>query len=233
MAVVGYARVSSEEQAKEGHSLAAQRVAIAQYCTLHKIEHLDTFSDDGISGAKTNRSALHRCLTLLDAGSVDGMVVTKLDRMARNTRYTLLLVDRFNVNGWTLHSIHEKLDTSTAIGMFSLTIIAAIAEMERNQTAERTKMVLNHKRSKNEKLGGIVPYGYSVDDQDVLHENPEQQAVIDQILQWFREGHSLSAIARELNLQGVPTQTGAESGAQWRHVQVRRIVKKWLEVSGQ
>ena len=224
MAVVGYARVSSEEQAKEGHSLAAQRESIKAYCVAHRVEHLQTLSDDGISGGKTNRSALQRCLKLLESGEADGMVVTKLDRLARNTRYTLLLVDRFNDSGWTLHSIHERLDTSTAMGMFSLTIIAAIAEMERNQTAERTKMVLDHKRSKNEKLGGIVPYGYSADDQGVLIENPEQQAVIDQVLQWFRDGNSLSAIARELNLQGVPTQTGAE----WRHVQVRRIVNKWL-----
>lgn len=221
--VLGYIRVSTEEQAEGGLSLDAQREKIRAYCTINDLELVSIEADEGVSGkSMQNRAGLQRCFRRLRIRSVTGLVVTKLDRFSRSTKDVLAKVEEFDDHGWTLHSIAEKLDTGSAMGRFVVTIFAALAQMEREQISERTSAALDQKRKRHEKTGGYCPYGYDVDSSGKLTENDAEQSVIRLVLSRARSGQSFSAIARWLNSKGHRTKTGLG----WTHVQVARLFNR-------
>ncbi len=114
---IGYVRVSTEDQAQSGVSLEAQRHRIEAYCTAHGLVLTRVEADAGISARKTtNRPALQRALGALGNGEAAGLVAVKLDRLSRTTRDVLDLVARAELERWALHSIDERLDTSSAQG---------------------------------------------------------------------------------------------------------------------
>ena len=111
---LGYARVSTDEQAREGVSLDAQRSRIRAYCEAKELELVDVLVDDGISGKTLARPALAELIARCERGEVRNVVVVKLDRLTRRTRDLLALVDDlFLARHIELHSVSESLDTST------------------------------------------------------------------------------------------------------------------------
>jgi site-specific DNA recombinase len=219
---IGYVRVSTDEQATEGVSLAAQRAKIEAYAVCADLELVAIVEDAGISGKKTaNRPGLQKALSMLEDGAADALVVFKLDRLSRSTRDVLDLADAAARESWALHSLSERLDTSSAAGRFVLTILAALAEMERAQIGERTAAALSHIRSTGRKTGGTVPYGFDVAEGGKLVPNESEQATRALILDLSAAGSSFRKIADELNGRGIATKTGAA----WTHVQVSAIVK--------
>ena len=144
---VGYARVSTDEQAREGVSLEVQQSRIRAYCEAKELELVDVLVDDGISGKTLDRPALHELLQRCERGQVGHVVVVKLDRLTRRTRDLLALVDDlFLARHIELHSVSESLDTSTPHGRFVLTLFGGLAQMERELIGERTKSALAYKR---------------------------------------------------------------------------------------
>ena len=136
---VAYIRVSTAEQAKEGVSLEVQAKKAAAYADLNDLELVETFADEGISAKSIKgRAGLQAALAALQSGESRHLIVFKLDRLARNTVETLEMAEQMKSWGAVLHSISEKLDTDSAIGKFFFTLIASLAEMERNIIAERT-----------------------------------------------------------------------------------------------
>ncbi len=118
-AVIGYCRVSTEDQAGNGVSLDAQRHRIEAYCTAHGLVLARVEQDAGISAKRTtNRPGLQRALSALRDGDADGLVVVKLDRLSRTTSDILDLVARAEKEKWALHSIEERLDTESPHGRF-------------------------------------------------------------------------------------------------------------------
>ncbi len=116
-AALGYARVSTDEQAREGVSLDAQRSRIRAYCEAKDLELVDLLTDDGISGKTLDRPALRELVARCERGEVRNVVVVKLDRLTRRTRDLLALVDDlFLARQIELHSVSESLDTSTPHG---------------------------------------------------------------------------------------------------------------------
>ncbi len=112
--VIGYCRVSTIEQAETGISLDAQRHRLQAYADAHGLELARVEVDRGISARRTtNRPALQRALQALRKGEVVGLVAVKLDRLSRTTRDVLDLVARAEKESWALHSIEERLDTSS------------------------------------------------------------------------------------------------------------------------
>ena len=93
---------------------------------------------------------------------IDAIIIVKLDRMFRCTVDALNTAQDFDRRGVALHSIHESLDTQSAMGKFFFTLTAALAEMERGLIGERTKAALARKKERGEKTGGCVPYGYDI-----------------------------------------------------------------------
>lgn len=213
--VVGYVRVSTLDQAESGLSLAAQRQRIVDYCRTYGLKLVEVFSDDGLSAKTTaNRPNATRVIELVRNKHIDGVVFLKLDRIARNTVESIRFADLCRKKGVVLHSITEKIDTSTATGEFFFTLMAALGQMERRQIGERTKEVLRHKRQQGEKTGGTVPFGYKAKCQSgrkVLVPDKVEQAVLCSMKHFRSKGHSFRKIAMKLEADGVCTKLGKKS----------------------
>ena len=171
MTTIGYVRVSTEDQAKEGVSLDNQKSKIEAYCQLKDLELSEIVEDAGISAKNLKRPGVQKVLRMARKKQVDAIVVYKLDRIFRSTVDALETTKMFDKWGVSFHSIEETLDTQSAMGRFFFTLTAALAEMERRIIGERTKAALSHKRSRNEKTGGNVPYGYDLTPAGILIEN--------------------------------------------------------------
>ena len=224
MKAIGYIRVSTEDQAKEGVSLDNQEAKIRTYADLKDLELVGIIKDAGISAKNLNRPGAQEVLKMARKKKVEAVIVYKLDRMFRSTidaLETTKMFDRWNI---AFHSIQETLDTQSAMGRFFFTLTAALAEMERGIIGERTKAALAHKRANGEKTGGGVPFGYSLGiDGRILMENPEEQKVILLIKRLRRRGHSLRSICRELETQGYLTKTGK---SKWNPKTIRAILAR-------
>ena len=212
MKAIGYTRVSTEEQVREGISLAAQEAKIRAYCELHDLELVAVLDDAGLSGKDTKRQGLQKVLRMVEDREVQAVVVYKLDRLSRRAVDTLTMVEAIEKAGGSFHSIQEKVDTKSAVGRFFLTITAAFAQMERDLISERTSEVLRYKLDQGEHVGR-TPFGFQIDGKKLVA-IIEQAHVIEAILAWREAGMSLREIATELNAQGYPTQRGGKWGPQ-------------------
>lgn len=220
MRAVGYIRVSTEDQAREGVSLEAQRAKIEQYAALRDMDLLEIVEDPGISAKDLRRPGVKRILELARRRKVEAIVVLKLDRMFRSTEDALQTTRRFDKWGISFHSILETLDSKSAMGRFFFTLTAALAEMERSLVAERTRAALAHKRTKGEKTGGDVPFGYDLKG-GVLVENEAEQRILKRILKARGRGLSLRRIARGLEAKGIRTKRG---GASWHPQTLKQLL---------
>jgi DNA invertase Pin-like site-specific DNA recombinase len=221
--VVGYIRVSSEEQAATGVSLDAQRHRIAAYCTAHGLTLLRVEADAGISARRTtNRPALQRALGALASGEANGLVAVKLDRLSRTTRDVLDLVARADRGGWALHSLEERLDTSTPQGRFVVTLLGALGQLEREQASERTRTAMAELRRQGRRCSGRPPLGYRFDGDRVV-EVPAEQTIVRRLRVLKGEGLGAKAIANALNGDGV---VNPRTGRPWFHGTVRDIVAR-------
>lgn len=218
MRAIGYVRVSSEEQAKEGISLAAQEAKIRSYTALHDLDLIEVVIDAGKSAKNTRREGLTRVMAAIETGDVRAVVVYKLDRLSRRVVDTLSLIERIEASGGAFHSIQEKIDTKSAMGRFFLTITAAFAQMERDMISERTIECLAHKKAQGEHIGR-VPYGHALKDGRLVAAEA-QKDVISLVSDLRARGATLQAIADHLNARQIETQRGG----QWHPTTVRNIL---------
>ena len=130
MPAIGYVRVSTEDQAKEGVSLDNQKSKIVAYCQLKDLDLSEIIEDAGISAKNLKRPGVQRVLKLARTKQVDAIVVYKLDRIFRSTTDALETTKLFEKWAVSFHSIEETLDTQSAMGRFFFTLTAALAEME-------------------------------------------------------------------------------------------------------
>jgi len=223
MDAIGYIRVSTEDQAKEGISLDNQKSKIEAYCQLKDLDLSEIIEDAGISAKNLKRPGVQKVLNLARTKQVDAVVIYKLDRIFRSTVDALETTRLFDKWGVSFHSIEETLDTQSAMGRFFFTLTAALAEMERCIIGERTKAALSHKRSRNEKTGGDVPYGYNLTPAGILIKNNNEQNVIRLIRRLNRDGYSLRKICRELEKEGHLTKRG---NAVWHPQTISSILKR-------
>jgi DNA invertase Pin-like site-specific DNA recombinase len=208
MTTIGYCRVSTEDQAREGISLDNQKSKIEAYCHLKDLNLSEIVEDAGLSAKNLKRPGVQKVLRLARKKKISAVVVYKLDRIFRSTMDALETTKMFERHGVSFHSIEETLDTQSAMGRFFFTLTAALAEMERRIIGERTMAALSHKRKKNEKTGGDVPYGYDLSPGGILIKNDAEQKVIRLIRRLHRDGYSLRKICRELEREGHLTKRG-------------------------
>ena len=129
--IIGYARVSTKSQAKEGNSLEQQKEEI-----LNKYNTAEVFSES-YTGTKTDRPIFNKIINELHEG--DTLVVTKLDRLARNTVEGIQVIENLFNKSVSVHVLNVGLLENTTMGKFFLTTLLAVAEMERNTIIERTQ----------------------------------------------------------------------------------------------
>ena len=159
MKVIGYVRVSTEEQAREGVSLEAQKYRITAWTEALDGELLFIAEDAGISGKLIrNREGLREAI---EAACIEkaALGIYSLSRLSRSTRDTLMLADKLDKAGADLVSLSERIDTTTAAGKMVLRMLAVLNEIERDQISERTSAILQHKKAKGE-VYSPIPCGF-------------------------------------------------------------------------
>ncbi len=218
---IGYVRVSTDEQARDGLSLDAQAARVRAYAEAKGLPLVEVVSDEGRSGKNLDRPGLQDLLARCEAGQVGHVIVWRLDRLTRRTRHLLALVeDLFLARSIELHSVSESLDTSTPHGRFVLTLFGGLAQMERELIGERTRSALAYKRERLQPTSH-APYGFASNGARAeMRPLPDELTIVRRILSRWRAGGSYLAIARNLNAEGVPT----KRGGRWHASTVRGIV---------
>ena len=216
---IGYIRVSTQGQADEGVSLEAQRAKIEAWCNLNDAELVAVFEDAGVSGASMNgRDGLHAALKATSKGMA--LVCYSISRIARSTRDMLEIAERLNTRGSDLVSVTEKIDTTTAAGRMVFKMLAVLADFERDQIGERTKMALAHKRNMGE-VYAATPFGFDAIDGRLVEVKKEAMVIAD-ILRMREAGSSLAEIAESLNARGVE----GKRGGRWYASTVRYLINR-------
>lgn len=205
LGVLGYVRVSTEEQKRSGAGLAAQRSAIHQACTDRGYELLDIVEDAGWSAKSLDRPGIVRVLDDLDTGHAGALMVAKLDRLSRSLMDFSGLMERSRSNGWAIVALDLGVDTSTPAGEMMANVLATFAQFERRLIGQRITEALAQKKAAGVRLG---------------RPRSLPEAVVTKIVADRANGLTLQAIADKLNAQGVAT---AQGGAFWRPSSVRAV----------
>lgn len=205
-----YARVSTQLQVNDGVSLDVQERQLQSAAEIAGFVDIELVREEGRSGKSiSGRPALTDALKRLDKGEAQAIFVTRIDRLARSTKDFLSIIDRANANGWRLVMLDLNLDTATYQGRFVVTIMSALAEMERGIISERQKDVHKDRRSR-----GVV-WGV-----DMGPKNKTPEDIRQRILAERSSGASLRKIADGLNRDAIPSQ----NGRQWYPTTVKNLL---------
>jgi DNA invertase Pin-like site-specific DNA recombinase len=172
------------------------------------LDLVDVVVDAGVSAhtEMAKRPGGAKLLNAIKRKNVQAVVAMKLDRCFRNSVDALQTTTAWDKANIALHLIDlggQSINTSTAMGKFLLTMLAATAEMERNLIAERTKTALQHKKANGEKVSAHAPIGFRIEGQRVVEDEKEQIAVA-MIRKLSALSYKPSKIAAVLNDKGVP-----------------------------
>lgn len=222
MEFISYRRVSTGAQAIDGQSLDAQDQRISDWAAAHHHTCLGRFVDSGISGATIAARAGIQAAVKLACKHKAALVVCSLSRLARSTRDALAIGDQLSRAGASICSLQEAVDSASPTGRLLWTLLAAVAQWERETIADRTTQTMSFMRSKRLRISGRLPWGWEAGGEDgVMVPVPAEQAVLARMLAWRKEGVGFAEMAARLTAEGVPTKSG---GATWTAKTVRRIV---------
>lgn len=223
-----YTRVSTDDQAREGTSLAEQRERLLAFCRSQGWEVHDVYEDDGYSGKDLDRPAMRRLIQDARDRRFDVVVVYKLDRLSRRQKDVLhLLEDVFEPAGVGFKSAVEPFETTTPFGRATLGMLAVFAQLERDTIQARTEGGKRRRMAEGALVSIPRTYGYTYDKaaRDLRVDEEEAQWVR-RIFAWYvggdETGERLGSlqIARKLAALGAPT----ASGGKWHRSQVVRIL---------
>lgn len=153
MKVIGYVRVSTEEQAREGISLQAQEGKLRAYAELYELDLVEVVADPGQSAKTLKRPGLQAALAGLERGRAEGLLIARLDRLTRSVRDLGALLEGHFKTRFRLLSVADQVDTRSAAGRLVLNLLASVAEWEREAIGERTAIALAHRKAEGVKLG--------------------------------------------------------------------------------
>lgn len=231
--VVGYVRVSSEQQVEEGVSLDAQKARLRAYALAMDLELVAINEDAGVSAKSIEaRPGLLGALGRLDAGEADGLLVVKLDRLTRSVRDLGDLVERYFAIRFSLLSVSDSIDTRTASGRLVLNVLTSVAQWEREATAERTRDALAHLKTEGVLVGG-VPLGMrrtSIVDHEgrhVVEHDPAEARTVQRILDLRDLGHSLRSIVATLRTEGHQTKRGGS----WAPTTIKKVLDRAYRIT--
>ncbi|MDD3251804.1 MAG: recombinase family protein [Lachnospiraceae bacterium] len=198
--VVGYVRVSTLEQAQEGYSIHEQAEKLNAYCKAMGWNLVNIYSDPGFSGATLDRPGIKKVIKDVQAGRCKKVIVWKLDRLSRSQKDTLILLeDVFLANDCNFVSIMESFDTSTPFGRCIVGILAAFAQMERENIKIRTSMGRHARIRQGYFHGSHAPVGYKfAEKSNDLIIDPYYSKIVREVFQLYISGRSIKSIGVEI-----------------------------------
>jgi site-specific DNA recombinase len=205
-----YARVSTDEQARSGYSLAQQMEALRDYAAREGYEVLEEVSDPGHSGASLERPGMDRVRDLVVAGGVSVVLAQDRDRFAREPAYHYLLRREFEERGTKIRALNDRGDESPE-GELTDGILDQLAKFERAKIAERTRRGKLRKAREGKVIAtNRPPYGFRYNEaRDNLVVAEEEMRVVSRIVRMIgEEGASLNAVKRALQGEGLPSPEG-------------------------
>ncbi len=228
MSVIGYVRVSTENQnGADSFGLETQRDTIVKYCAASGLELVQIYEDPAFSGSlpPLERPGLHALLEALKGEDIQQVVVTRLDRLARDTMLSLWLMKEIKKLGAELVSIAEPGRWEDPTQKLLLTMVAAFAEFEKSLIASRLSSGRKTKARQGGYAGGKAPIGYKAERGDkALTLDEEKVSTVKRVfeLRDAKPDGSLRMIADILNSEGYTT----KEGRQFHPMQVKRILDR-------
>lgn len=228
MKSVGYVRVSTENQnGVDSFGLETQRDAITKYCAEKGLELVQIYEDPALSGSlpPLERPGLHALLEVLKAGDIKEVIVTRLDRLARDTMLSLWLMKEIKKLGAELVSIAEPGRWEDPTQKLLLTMVAAFAEFEKSLISSRLSSGRKTKARQGGYAGGKAPIGYKAErGNKTLTLDEEKASTVRRVfeLRDMMLNASLKKIADMLNTEGYST----KEGKPFYPMQVKRILDR-------
>ncbi|MDF2628958.1 MAG: PinR [Symbiobacteriaceae bacterium] len=216
-----YTRVSTEDQARHGYSLGAQVEACRERALALGATEVQVFADEGVSGALLSRPSLTALRDAVATRQVEMVVVWDPDRLSRNLSHQLLITEEIERAKVRLEFVNFEWK-NTPEGQLFYALRGAIAQYEKEKIRERTGRGRLQKARTGRLPSAFRPYGYEYDPgTSLLVPKPAEVEVVQQIFGWTAEGgEGPAAIARRLNLLGIP----ARKGGRWHRTVVRQIL---------
>lgn len=227
--VVGYIRVSSQEQAEDGESLERQAARIKTYCDAKGYELPEIISDEGISGSKKNRPGLKKIVAMCRAGELGKLIIYDSSRLNRDVRNTYDFFEMAEKAGVEVHDLQSGgvVRTDTATEKVQFGIQAVISQWYRDIISDKMKAHHRYKRLKGEHPGGLIPFGFELVDGVRLIPKPEEFRTLKLMHYLRQQGQTLRAIVAILQERGIPTKTGH---GKWQPVVVMRILDRTADL---
>ncbi|MFP7199733.1 recombinase family protein [Lysinibacillus halotolerans] len=227
MRVALYVRVSTNEQAEEGYSIKAQIERLNAYATSQDWKVTKTYIDDGESAKNLDRTNLKRLLDDVKLDLFDCVLVYRLDRFTRSVLDLYTLLNYLEEHNVKFKSATEVYDTTTAMGRLFITLVAALAQWERENLGERVRMGMSQKAMEGKWTVSTIPFGFDKKDKDTIIVNETEAAVVRDIFNMYASGrYGATKIAKILNLRNIKT----KSGATWTDTTIRYILRNKIYI---
>ena len=212
-----YLRVSTELQV-DRDSLSNQQKVLEDYARGKHLPY-DLFCDAGLSARDTDRPEFQRMMSSLDG--YQAVVVTALDRISRNLKDLLEILDTLDQAGVALVSLTQQLDTNTPMGRFFVHQLGSIGQLEREMTAERVAGAMRTRARRKLWNGGPIPYGFQHDKKrKTIIPDEQESEMVRTMYRLYEETGSFRGTVHTLNSQGHRTRTGQF----WPTQTVKRIL---------
>ena len=199
-----YPRVSTEMQV-DGYSLDGQKHSLKRFADREEMEIVNIYEDAGKSGKSIDgRPAFKQMLFDIENGlEIDFILVYKLSRFGRNAADILNSLEHVQAFGVNLICIEEGIDSSQTSGKLLISVLSAVAEIERESIIEQTMNGRKEKARQGGWNGGFAPYGYFLKEKQLFIQEDEAEAVRIIFNKYLNENMGFTKIAKYLNLQGV------------------------------
>lgn len=222
MKIIGYIRVSTDQQAESGFGLEAQKKAIEDYASKRGKSITQCYSDEGLGGSTSldKRPGILNAIQALAKGDI--LAIVKRDRLGRDPFIVAMIESAVARKGaHIISAAGEGTDNNDPQSILMRRMIDAFAEYERLIIKARTKAALRVKKEKGERVGHI-PFGYQLAPDGIhLEQEQNEQAIIKQIQRLRSRGLSLREMALVLNKK----QLFNRANAKWNHASIFRISK--------
>ena len=218
-----YTRKSTAEGLEQDfNSLHAQREACEAFIRSQRHEGWQAlpqaYDDGGYSGGTMDRPALSRLLEAAQSGTVDVIVVYKVDRLTRSLVDFARMVELFDANGLSFVSVTQQFNTTTSMGRLTLNVLLSFAQFEREVTGERIRDKIAASKKKGLWMGGLVPLGYDLKNRTLVINEPEAETVRT-LFRLYLELETVRRLKEEADRRGLvtkrrPQATGAITGGE-------------------